>query len=193
MAKCHADVHKSEKDTWKTPECLYKPILDFLGLDKFDIDVSCTDFDIPAKFHLTKNGSYCGDLKISEKDGLGYEWHGVCFMNPPYGRVKELKNMSNIELFCKKAYEESLKGTEVWAILPSRCESKFYKKYIFDAPHSFWSILQGKKGFVNPDKPNDDLKPTLPCILVYWGSNSKKYAKKWAKKQPLLGTVMRGV
>lgn len=50
-----SDTHyNSLRDDYKTPPEIYKPILEVFNRKEFDIDVACTEHNIPAKRHFTK-------------------------------------------------------------------------------------------------------------------------------------------
>lgn len=57
-------------------------------------------------------------------DGLKTEWGTRCFVNPPY---------SNLKAWCKKSYEESLKGKLVVMLIPSRTDTKAWHEYCMKA------------------------------------------------------------
>lgn len=184
MARTNIKQYESQSNDWRTPPEIYQPILDFIGLYEFNTDVCCNGFNIPSAYYIRKDGVYrFNGLKVEDNNGLQAKWFGSCWMNPPYGK--------DLALFVKKAFEESQKNCEVWSILPSRPENKYYHDYIFKADNTFWVMLQGKQGFINPDKPDSPICPTLPCMIVYWGANAKEYAKKWNENPPLAGMAMR--
>lgn len=58
-------------------------------------------------------------------DGLKISWRKRNFVNPPYGR--------EIIKWCKKAYEESLKGKLVVMLIPSRTDTIWWWDYIMKA------------------------------------------------------------
>lgn len=61
-----------------------------------------------------------------KEDGLIQDWsNDVCWMNPPYGK--------DISLWLKKAYEESLKGAIVVALIPSRTDTRYWSDYCMNA------------------------------------------------------------
>ena len=57
-------------------------------------------------------------------DGLIIEWGSSTFVNPPYSKISE---------WCKKAYEEHLKGKLVVMLIPSRTDTKYWHDYIMKA------------------------------------------------------------
>lgn len=61
---------------------------------------------------------------LADCDGLLIDWSSRNFVNPPYSRLKE---------WCKKAYEESLKGKTVVMLIPSRTDTKAWHDYCMKA------------------------------------------------------------
>jgi len=59
-----------------------------------------------------------------EIDGLSIEWGKSTFVNPPYSKLK---------LWCKKAYEESLKRKIVVMLIPSRTDTIAWHEYCMKA------------------------------------------------------------
>ena len=104
-------VFSSATDNWSTPQDLF---------DKLD-----------KEFHFTLDVCASGDnAKTCEfisksMDGLSQKWDGVCWMNPPYGR--------KIINWVKKAYDESLLGTTVVCLLPSRTDTRWWHDYVMKA------------------------------------------------------------
>lgn len=110
------NVHfSSEKDTWSTP-------WDFFH--KYDL-IYNFNTDVCAVADSAK----CGHYYSPEQDGLAQDWHGVCWMNPPYGR--------QIIKWMKKAYEESLKGVTVVCLVPSRTDTKWWHEYAMKGDITF--------------------------------------------------------
>lgn len=97
----------SNTDQWATPQ-------DFF--DKLDKEFEF-DIDVCADLHNHK----CRNYFSKEQDGLKQDWKGVCWMNPPYGRV--------IGDWVKKAYESSLNGATVVCLLPARTDTKWWHEY----------------------------------------------------------------
>ena len=63
----------------------------------------------------------CNVWYSPEVDGLSQDWHGVCWMNPPYGR--------GIIKWVRKAYESSLQGATVVCLLPARTDTAWWHDY----------------------------------------------------------------
>lgn len=145
----NADHYKSLRDDYKTPPCIYGPILQFFNREKFDIDVCCTDKNIPANQHFTK-----------ADDGLKQTWSGLCFCNPPW--KYSIK-------FVKKALADLEKNPslEVVFVLSS---DKMYINYVQDAflnnPDCAWLILRGKQGFIIPGQEDEPPKPSVGTMIA---------------------------
>lgn len=102
-------MFSSKTNMWATPQHFFEEV------DKefnFDLDVCA----IPEN-------AKCENYFTPDVDGLEQEWKGVCWMNPPYGR--------EIGKWIKKAFEESLKGSTVVCLLPSRTDTRWFHHYIY--------------------------------------------------------------
>ena len=99
----------SKTDLWATPQDFF----DTLNTEfHFDIDVCA----------LPENAK-CGQYFTPQDDGLRMAWHGVCFMNPPYGRT--------IGQWIEKAWREVQSGRadKVVCLLPARTDTKWFQNY----------------------------------------------------------------
>jgi hypothetical protein len=56
--------------------------------------------------------------------GLDREWGSSTYVNPPYSQIKD---------WCKKAYEEYLKGKTIVMLIPSRTDTRYWHDYIMKA------------------------------------------------------------
>jgi phage N-6-adenine-methyltransferase len=87
-----------------------------------------TTFDeLNNEFHFTTDvcanaDNYkCSTYFTQKINGLAQEWHGVCWMNPPYGR--------GINKWIRKAYESSLHGATVVCLVPARTDTAWWHDY----------------------------------------------------------------
>ena len=96
-----------ENNEWKTPDEIWVPLNEEFG---FDLDVCAADWN-----------HQCENYYTIKDDSLSKKWAGTAWMNPPYGR--------EIEKFVKKAYQESLRGSTVVCLIPSRAETKWFHDY----------------------------------------------------------------
>lgn len=97
----------SNTDLWSTPRDFFD---DYNAIYHFDVDVCAT-----------AENALCAKFYSPEDNGLSKEWHGVCWMNPPYGR--------EIGKWMKKAYESSLHGATVVCLVPARTDTAWWHDY----------------------------------------------------------------
>lgn len=85
---------------------------------------------LDAEFHFTldpcstHDNAKCEKHYTIEEDGLSQNWGGRVFCNPPYGR--------ELPKWVKKCYEESLKGTLVVMLIPSRTDTRWFWDFIYN-------------------------------------------------------------
>lgn len=93
-------------DEWYTP----KYVFDAMDVE-FDTDVASPGKDIvhwiPAKYHITK-------------DSFNYLWHGVVWMNPPFG------GRNGIDPWLDRFFEVRLGGV---ALTPDRTSAPWWQKH----------------------------------------------------------------
>jgi len=101
-------VHYSSKtELWETPQDFFNKLNDEFG---FELDVCA----------LPENAK-CRKYYTPSENGLLQEWKGVCWMNPPYGRV--------IGEWVEKAYESAQDGATVVCLVPARTDTKWWHDY----------------------------------------------------------------
>ncbi|WP_144460407.1 DNA N-6-adenine-methyltransferase [Siminovitchia fortis] len=133
----------SNTDMWATPQDFF----DKLNAEfNFELDVCATE-----------DNAKCSKYYSPEEDGLQQEWKGMCWMNPPYGRV--------IGDWVKKAYESSLKGATVVCLLPARTDTKWWHDY----------CMKGEIRFVKGRLKFGDSKNSapFPSAVVIFGDKAK--------------------
>ncbi len=87
-----------------------------------------------------------------EFDGLSIEWGNVNFVNPPF---------SKISAWCRKSYEEYLKGKTVVMLIPSRTDTRYWHEYIMKANEI--RFIKGRLKF--GDGPYS--APFPSCVVVF--------------------------
>ncbi|MUV13564.1 DNA N-6-adenine-methyltransferase [Noviluteimonas gilva] len=97
----------SATDLWATPQDFFDTLNAEFG---FELDVCATD-----------ENAKCARYFTATNDGLAQEWRGVCWMNPPYGRV--------IGDWMRKAYESAQAGATVVCLVPSRTDTRWWHDY----------------------------------------------------------------
>jgi hypothetical protein len=164
----------SERNDYQTPPEVYNTILKFIGRDEFDMDVCCSELNIPAMFYLQING-------------LTHNWsykHTTCWMNPPFATAKK---------WLEKAYEESKKDCEVWGIIPCRTETKYFKDFIMQNENAFYAPLQKGISFINPETKDPMGVFKNPLCIISLGKRASEHAYNWNIKKPFNSVAFVGV
>lgn len=98
--------------------------------------------ELDARYHFTldvcatRENAKCEAFFTREDDGLAQKWHGVCWMNPPYGR--------EIGKWVRKAYETALQGATVVCLLPARTDTAWWHDYCM---HGDITFIRGRLKF----------------------------------------------
>lgn len=132
-------MFSSETDLWSTPQDFFDSVSKEF---QFNLDVCAS-----------KENAKCDKYYTKEDDGLKQQWHGICWMNPPYGRV--------IGKWVQKAYESSQKGTVVVGLLPARTDTKWFHEYIYGKAQI--RFIKGRLKFGNSIN-----SAPFPSMLVIW-------------------------
>ena len=117
-------MFSSETDLWSTPQYFFDKQN---AIYNFTLDVCANDDNAKCKAYFTKND-----------DGLNKDWHGICWMNPPYGR--------EIKQWMQKAYNESLRGVTVVCLVPARTDTVWWHEYAMKGNIEF---IKGRLKFGN--------------------------------------------
>ena len=133
-------VHfSSGKDEWETPDDF------FAELDAtfhFDLDACASPHNAKCSRYFTKND-----------DALKQRWNGTVFLNPPYGR--------KIAAFIRKAYQESLLGSTVVCLVPSRTDTHWWHRYAMFGERFH---LRGRLWFKGAKAP----APFPSAVVIFW-------------------------
>ena len=144
-------MFSSNDQTWETPQEFFNK------LDKefnFTLDPCCTEETAKCKKYYTPR-----------ENGLIQDWtNETVFMNPPYGR--------EISDWLKKAYEESLKGTLVVCLIPSRTDTKYWHDYCMKA--SEIRFIKGRLKFGNSKN-----SAPFPSAIVVFNNNKELKIKSF--------------
>jgi site-specific DNA-methyltransferase (adenine-specific) len=140
-------LFSSESDLWATPQDFFDS---YNKEFNFTLDVCATEENAKCKNFFTK-----------EQDGLKQPWGGVVWCNPPYGR--------EISMWIKKAYEESLNGSTVVLLLPSRTDTKWFHEILIEKG----AIIKFIKGRLKFGKSKNSA-PFPSLIAVFEGKNAEK-------------------
>lgn len=149
-------LFSSESGEWLTPPEIVDRVDAVLGA--IDLD-PCSDVakSIPAAQHFTL-----------EDDGLGREWCGRIYLNPPYGR--------EIDAWIEKLVAEHEAGrvTEAIALLPARVDTAWWQR-LRDYPVCF---VHGRLQFDGPES-NGNSAP-FPSAVVYMGDELPRFVAAFA-------------
>jgi phage N-6-adenine-methyltransferase len=117
------NVHfSSATDMWEPPQSFFNGLLQEFS---FRLDV-CAN----------AGNAKCDRFFSVEQDGLIQNWDGVCWMNPPYGRV--------IGAWMQKAEESARRGATVVCLVPARTDTAWWHDYALKGEIRF---LRGRLKF----------------------------------------------
>jgi len=140
------DVHfSSRNDEWETPDDFFAE-LD--AIFHFDLDACASPLNAKCSRYFTIND-----------DALQQRWCGTVWMNPPYGR--------EIAAFMRKAYFESLLGSTVVCLIPSRTDNDWWHRYAMRGERF---LLRGRLWFKGAKSP----APFPSAIVIFWGGRLGK-------------------
>lgn len=107
-------VHfSSATELWATPWALFRELDAEFG---FTVDVCA----------IAENAK-CRRFFSPDEDGLLQRWEGVCWMNPPYGKV--------IGDWMAKAKDEAEHGATVVCLVPARTDTAWWHDLVWDLKH----------------------------------------------------------
>lgn len=145
-------VHfSSATDLWYTPQWLFDRLNDEF---KFDRDVCA----------LPENAK-CANYFTPEQDALLQTWEGVCWMNPPYGRV--------IGKWTAKAFYSvyRLEAKRVVCLLPARVDTNWWWSHCIQGEIR---ILKGRLKFGGAKN-----SAPFPSAVVILDRNLPSCTKWW--------------
>jgi len=129
---------KSKDIEYETPDEIFVP------LNK--------EFNFTLDVCATKQNAKCQAFYTKEDDGLNKDWVGVCWMNPPFGKV--------MQKWVAKAFVESRKNATVVMLIPVRSNTNWWHKY----------VMQGEIRFIRGEVTFKGHKNGLwqpMCIIVF--------------------------
>jgi phage N-6-adenine-methyltransferase len=116
----HRSRHGSHTDEYGTPPTVFR-----------QFGSPCT-LDVCA----TTDRAMCTKFFTKEQDDLKRSWNGTVWMNPPY---------SDINSWCRKAYEYARAGGTVIALLPAWTDADWFHDFVSYGRITF---IRGKLSFV---------------------------------------------
>lgn len=126
------------------------------SLEKFDLDVCCSNENVPAKSYFT----------FPEHDGLKEAWKEYNWCNPPFNEC---------EKWVKKAYTEQQKGNTTVMLIPVRSETKYFHDYIlYNRDVEIQWLRKGFK-FLNAEtKEEMGIFKNALCYVIFKGIRQDK-------------------
>ena len=139
--------NSSTHQAWETPAALLAALASVF--QRFDLDPCArrrSRSRVRARVHFTH-----------EDDGLSLPWHGVVFVNPPYGRT--------LGLWVAKARREVEEGRArtVVGLLPARPDTAYWHEHV--AGRAVVYFLRGRLRFSDGEQA-----APFPSALVVWGA-----------------------
>ena len=133
----------STHQAWETPATLLDALASIFG--RFDLD--------PAACRKSRSHVRARVNFTHEDDGLTLPWHGVVFLNPPYGRTLGLWVAK-----VRREVEDGLAWTVV-ALLPARPDTTYWHEHV--AGRAVVYFLRGRLRF-------SDGEQSAPFPSVLW-------------------------
>ena len=140
---------------WHTPAEVLDVLYEAFGV--FDLDpcsptAARSSAPVKARVYYT-----------AADDGLSLPWHGVVFINPPYGR--------GLGAWVAKAEAEVLCGNArtVVALIPARTDTRYWHEHVAGTATVFF--LRGRLTFGSADAP-----APFPSALALWGAAAHQIA-----------------
>lgn len=139
--------NSSTHQAWETPAALLEALASVFK--RFDLD--------PCAARRSRNRVNARVHFTHEDDGLTLPWHGVVFVNPPYGRT--------LGLWVAKARREVEEGRArtVVALLPARPDTAYWHEHV--AGRAVVYFLRGRLRFSDGEQA-----APFPSALVVWGA-----------------------
>jgi len=147
----------SVRHDWPTPWPFFSAVEKFFraqygGPFELDCCADASNTKAPRYFSLADNG-------------LARPWWGRVWCNPPYG--------PEIELWVRKAAEESRHGAIVACLVPARTDTKWFHSWAVQAAEI--RFIAGRIKFVGAES----CAPFPSALLVFDGSRSDKRTMFW--------------
>ena len=140
-------AHSSQRMNWQTPRDLFRAIQRRWGV-MFSLDVAA---------HA--DNAMCPRHYDEMTDGLGCDWRGLVWCNPPYGR--------GIGRWVEKARHEARHPNceGVWMLIFARPDTRWWHNHVAHASEIVF--LKGRVRFVHPDTGATNPAPAPSCVVVF--------------------------
>lgn len=108
---------------WATPDEVFDPLNAEFG---FTLDVAASE-----------ENAKCRSFFDKEQNALNRHWHGVCWMNPPYGK--------DVPKWMQKAADEAKRGVTTVCLIPARTNTNWFHDICFK--HGEVRFVRGRPCF----------------------------------------------
>lgn len=174
MTHYRNDGKNNEKDEARTPVAVFKFLDDRYH---FDVDVAANENNaLCSSFFSRCNPIVYNPMELTRIplaiDALNQDWEQwtrvgarTFFCNPPYSR-------GNVEDFCMKSYEESLKGAVVVMLLPMDSSTQWFHRYCSKAYK--WIIFTPRVRFNHPDGTPFNGSPKFGSFACVFDEDGRK-------------------
>ena len=146
-------VFSSKDLSWCTPQKFF----DELNKEfKFTLDAAATS-----------ESAKCEKYYTPEDDALSQPWdatEGAVFCNPPYGR--------QIGKWVEKAFIESLKGTTIVLLVPSRTCTRWFHNHVLD--HAEIRFIRSRLRFADAKGNTQKNSAPFPSMVVVYNGPPRK-------------------
>lgn len=114
------------------------------------------------------------EYALPHSDGLKMSWdYPSIFVNPPYGRDKEM-GTSIRDWLAKCAATNENHGSEVIALVPVAVNTSHWKRYVFTKAVSICFLYDTRLRFLENGVDTGKGAP-MACSLVYWGNRQARF------------------
>lgn len=119
---------ESQSNSWRTPKELFN------ALDN--------EFDFDTDLAAAEDNKLCTNRFTEKEDAMLQEWHGVCYLNPPFGDKKY-----PLKKWIEKAYNESKRnGTTIVMLIPARTNTNWWHEYVMKSKEV--RFIKGRPKFI---------------------------------------------
>jgi phage N-6-adenine-methyltransferase len=146
----------SASPNWATPQAVF---------DALDHEFS---FELDAAASPTN--AKCRRFYTIDDDGLAQDWHGVVWLNPPYGR--------GICAWLKKAADSAEAGATVVCLIPARTDTAWWHDHVL-ARAAEVRLVRGRLSFGDGSSP----APFPSAIVVYRPAPGSLEVSGWERPQ----------
>lgn len=154
-----------DPDTWLTPRWILN------HLWTFDLD-PCPALSEPYRCAAHAYVIDRGAEGFEARDGLGLDWYGRVFMNPPY---------SQTAVWLEK---HARHGNGI-SLVPASSESEVWREFVWPTATAIY-LLAGRTRFCNPDGSTTTGRPLRGVALIAWS----QFDREVLKSAPFAGILL---